>query len=57
MLSLPEPRLPELVRMKKVKKILLCREREPERPKEAEKRPISRDRDRERPREKERDAR
>ena len=36
---------------------LLCREREPERPREAERRPVSHDRDRERPREKERDAR
>ena len=34
-----------------------CREREPERPREADRRPISNDRDRERMREKERDVR
>lgn len=38
---------------------LLCREREPERPREPDRRPVShdRDRERERPREKERDRR
>ena len=37
--------------------LLTCREREPERPREADRRPVSHDRDRERPREKDRDAR